>query len=80
MLFAVRQSWVFRFMLSDGSTLDVVGDRDDSDLRTAVVEHTKLSIAGVAQIAPDDRRVPVKPEAQKTSSRGKRPASGSSGG
>ena len=82
-LFAVRQSWVYRFMLNDGTTLDVIADRDDSDLRGAVLAHTGADkIEGVARIAPDDRRTPEvqNANAQRTSSSGSLPSSGSSGG
>ena len=44
----------YRFMFSDGSTIDVVGMiRDDSDLRGAVLEITKAErIEGVARVDP----------------------------
>lgn len=53
---------VYRFLLDDGSTLDVIAIRDDSDLRAAVLEHTKAErIAGVATIGehiiPDKRLI-----------------------
>jgi hypothetical protein len=42
---------VYRFLLSDGRTLDVTAIRDDSDLRGAVLEFTKAErIEGVATI------------------------------
>lgn len=35
-------SYMIRFLLSDGRTVDVVTDRDDSDLRGALVDHMKV--------------------------------------
>lgn len=41
----------YRFLLSDGMTLDVEAIRDDSDLREAVLKHTKAArIEGVATV------------------------------
>jgi len=53
---------VFRFLLRDGSVLDVTPMNDDSDLRKAVLEHTKSEqIMGVAVlgdvVGPPARRV-----------------------
>lgn len=46
--------WVkhrYRFLFSDGRTLDVTSARDDSDLREAVLAYTKAErIEGVATI------------------------------
>jgi hypothetical protein len=45
----MRKEFTLRFLLSDGRTLDVVSDRDDSDVRTAVLDYTKADrIEGVA--------------------------------
>ena len=42
-----------RFMMSDGSTVDVQVTRDDSDLRAAVLAHTGVeAIAGVVTLTP----------------------------
>lgn len=50
-LIVVRPKWRYRFLLDDGRTQDVIADRDDSDLRDAVLTHTKASkIVGVAQL------------------------------
>ena len=35
-------TWVVRFLLSDGSTVDVECHRDDSDLRGALLEYLKV--------------------------------------
>jgi hypothetical protein len=53
---------VYRFLLSDGKTLDVTAMRDDSDLRSAVLAFTKAErIEGVATmgevVGPPARRV-----------------------
>ena len=45
----------YRFLFSDGSMVNVIAVRDDSDLRGAVLEITgKERIAGVAQLDPDE--------------------------
>jgi hypothetical protein len=60
---------VFRFLFSDGSTLDVIAIRDDSDLREAARLYAKAErIEGVATVKeidppsivvqPKSRRVP----------------------
>jgi hypothetical protein len=60
---------VFRFLFSDGSTLDVTAIRDDSDLREAARLYAKAErIEGVATVKeieppsivvqPQSRRVP----------------------
>lgn len=43
---------VFRFLFSDGDTLDVSAARDDSDLRAAVLRFagTDVTIEGVAKL------------------------------
>lgn len=65
-----RPQYTFRFLFSDGRTLDVLSDRDDSDLRAAMLAYAEATkIEGVARIEP-----------QRTSSSGKRPSSSSSGG
>jgi hypothetical protein len=47
----VRLMHRYRFMFSDGSTLDVLCDRDDSDVRGAVLKHAaKERIEGVAVV------------------------------
>lgn len=41
----------YRFMFSDGRTLDVLSPRDDSDLRGALLDHLGAdAIVGVAQL------------------------------
>ena len=58
----------FRFMLSDGTTVDVLAVRDDSDLRAAVLAHTgATAIAGVVTLTPTTP-APVK-KAAKTAGR-----------
>jgi hypothetical protein len=43
----------YRFLMSDGSTVDVTATRDDSDLRAAVLAHTgAAAIAGVVTMPP----------------------------
>lgn len=50
-LVAVYETHLYRFLLSDGNTLDVKAYRDDSDLRAAVLAHTKAErIAGVTEV------------------------------
>jgi hypothetical protein len=45
----------YRFLLSDGRTVDVATPRDDSDLRAAVLAATKADkIEGVALLEPED--------------------------
>jgi hypothetical protein len=63
----VHAVWVkrrYRFMFSDGSTLDVIADRDDSDLRGAVLAYTKAErIEGTATLPlpePEPEVVPRK--------------------
>lgn len=58
---------VYRFLLDDGRTVDVVAVRDDSDLRGLVLSHFKAKqIQGVADIGPyepakaEPEPVPVK--------------------
>lgn len=51
-LHAVRHQWLYRFMLDNGTTLDVIADRDDSEVRRAVLTHTKAAkIEGVARLS-----------------------------
>lgn len=51
----------YRFLMSDGSSVDVVAVRDDSDLRGALLEHTKCgAIAGSVSLPYDEEPVPVK--------------------
>lgn len=53
-LVAVWRRRRLRFLLGDGSVLDVIAERDDSDLRGAVLRHTGAErIAGVAEL-PDE--------------------------
>lgn len=41
----------YRFLLDDGTTVDVVAVRDDSELRAAVLDETKAArIEGVATV------------------------------
>lgn len=48
---ALRPTQRFRFLLSDGRTVDVLADRDDSDLRAAVLDETKVErIEGVTRL------------------------------
>lgn len=45
---------VYRFLLDDGRTADVIAFRDDSDLRAAVLERTGAArIEGVAYLRAD---------------------------
>lgn len=50
---------MFRYLLSDGTLVDVESPRDDSDLRNAVVvtmgelRRTDISIVGVVQMEPE---------------------------
>lgn len=65
---AVYQWKTFRFLLDDGRTLDVQAIRDDSDLRGAVLAHTKAErIQGVADI--DAAAVEAPPVKRKRSTR-----------
>lgn len=51
MMRAIYESHLYRFLLADGTTLDVLAHRDDSDLRAAVLAHTGAErIAGVTQV------------------------------
>jgi hypothetical protein len=55
--------------MSDGSTVDVSAVRDDSDLRAAILEHTKAErIAGVTQVdlPKESPKKPVKQVAPRT--------------
>jgi hypothetical protein len=46
----------YRFLLSDGRTLDVVAIRDDSTLRELVLQHTKAErIEGAAELVYEDK-------------------------
>lgn len=46
-----RPQYTFRFLFSDGRTLDVLADRDDSDVRGAVLAYAEADkIEGVARI------------------------------
>jgi len=48
---AVRESRLYRFLMSDGTVLDVLATGDDSDLRAAVLAHTKADqIMGVVKV------------------------------
>ena len=48
---AMYKRKIHRFLLSDGSCVDVVAIRDDSDLRAAVLDLTKVErIEGVAHL------------------------------
>lgn len=52
-LYARRHVMLLRFMFSDGTTLDVMSDRDDSDVREAALAWAeKEAIAGVAEVEP----------------------------
>lgn len=54
---AVWPSFMLRFLLSDGRTVDVITDRDDSDLRGALLDACQVErIEGAArlQIADPD--------------------------
>lgn len=56
---AVRPQRRYRFMFDDGSTLDVLIDRDDSTLRDAVLKRAgKDRIEGVA-VVPDQEGLPL---------------------
>jgi hypothetical protein len=60
--FKAQYQWkVYRFLLDDGSTRDVIAIRDDSDLREAVLKETKAGkIEGVATVGPSiDYTAPV---------------------
>lgn len=46
-----RPQYTFRFLFSDGRVLDVLADRDDSEVRGAVLEYAKAEkIEGVARL------------------------------
>jgi hypothetical protein len=48
-----RPQYTYRFLFSDGRTLDVLADNDDSDVREAVRVYAEADrIAGVAKIEP----------------------------
>jgi hypothetical protein len=50
----------YRFLLSDGSTLDVVTPRDDSELRSAILAYTKVDrIEGCARLPDPDQETPT---------------------
>lgn len=50
-LIANYPTFVFRFLFSDGRTMDVYALRDDSDLRAAVLAYAKADrIEGVAKL------------------------------
>jgi hypothetical protein len=49
-LIVVRPRYLFRFLLADGETLDVISDRDDSDVRAALFKHSAQAIVGVARV------------------------------
>ena len=50
-LLVERRRHTWRFLFTDGTTVDVVGDRDDSDVRGALLAHLgKEAIAGVARL------------------------------
>jgi hypothetical protein len=60
----------YRFMFSDGATLDVVGAvRDDSDLRGAVLELVggEVHIVGVAALPGDEQPPPEAPPLEEPS-------------
>lgn len=42
----------YRFLMSDGTTVDVLAWSDDSDVRGEVVKATGLDIKGVAEVQP----------------------------
>jgi len=48
---AQRNRFVIRFLMDDGNTVDVETDRDDSDLRGALVQETGQAIQGSVVIA-----------------------------
>jgi hypothetical protein len=55
----VRTERTFRFLLAGGATIDVVTDRDDSDVRSAVLAHTGAErIEGVAELADQGTLIP----------------------
>ena len=51
-LAATYQWHIYRFLMSDGSTIDVHAVRDDSTLRGEVVAYTKAEIRGSVEL-PD---------------------------
>jgi hypothetical protein len=53
--YAVWIQQTFRFLFSDGRTVDVISERDDSELREAVRLHYKAErIEGVATLPPPE--------------------------
>lgn len=51
-LIATWPTWCYRFLFSDGRTLDVHAAHDNSDLREAVLNHANAErIEGVARIS-----------------------------
>jgi hypothetical protein len=50
LLIANRSRVLIRFLLSDGTTIDVSTEYDTADLRGALVEHTGQTIAGSAVV------------------------------
>lgn len=54
----VRVPQRFRFMFADGATLDVIADRDDSEMRAAVLNYAgKERIEGVAVLPEQESLV-----------------------
>lgn len=67
---AVWPQRLYRFMLSDGSFVDVLSARDDSDLRAAVLAYTKAErIEGVARLAEPDESEKAAVEPRKVAKR-----------
>jgi len=60
---------LYRFLLSDGRTVDIKAIRDDSDLRATILEVTKVEkIEGMARV-PDPTPVAKKAPAKRVGTR-----------
>lgn len=65
----------YRFLMSDGTLVNVSATRDDSDLRSAVLAYTGIErIAGVVTLTPpapepEVKKPPVKPPVKKPTKR-----------
>lgn len=62
---AVYHWQTYRFLMSDGSTIDVRAVRDDSDLRGAVLSYTKLEKIEGAVTLPEPKEPAPMPQPRK---------------